>query len=84
MERWWCLDCRTSVELNGHAQCEICGSDAVDTMERNNMYHTPTPSVFVPVPDVSAERLSSSPPGSIRALESEGESITIDDAIYVN
>ena len=34
MERWWCIDCRTSVELNTQAKCECCGSDAVDTMER--------------------------------------------------
>ena len=57
MERWWCLDCRTTVELNSHARCQICDSDAVDTMERTNMYIAPTPAVFVPVPDVYAERL---------------------------
>jgi len=36
MERWWCIDCRTSVHLNTQAKCECCGSDAVDTMERGS------------------------------------------------
>jgi hypothetical protein len=82
MERWWCLDCRTSVELNSHARCEICDSEALDTMERSNMYHTPTPSVFVPVPDVYAERVTVHL-GSIQ-LESGDNSLTIDEAVFVN
>ncbi len=35
MERWWCIDCRAPVELNRHGRCDCCGSEAVDTMERN-------------------------------------------------
>jgi hypothetical protein len=31
---WWCLDCRTPIELDRHGRCCICGSDAVDSMLR--------------------------------------------------
>jgi hypothetical protein len=37
MERWWCIDCRAQVDLNKHARCSTCGSEAVDSMERKGM-----------------------------------------------
>ena len=37
MERWWCIDCRSQVDLNKHARCSTCGSEAVDSMERKGM-----------------------------------------------
>ena len=82
MERWWCLDCRTSVELNSHARCQICDSDAVDTMERTNMHNNQKPAVFVPVADVYAERLTVHL-GTIR-WETGNESLAVDEAVYVN
>jgi len=57
MERWWCLDCRTTVELDSHARCQICSSDAVDTMERTNMYLKATPEVSAPATDSYARGL---------------------------
>jgi Zn finger protein HypA/HybF involved in hydrogenase expression len=30
MKRWYCMDCRTSVELDKHGRCEGCESEAVD------------------------------------------------------
>ena len=48
MELWWCLDCRTRVELNRHGRCQCCDSDAVDTMERTAMYTTAS-AVLTPV-----------------------------------
>ena len=56
MEPWWCLDCRTRVELNRHGRCQCCGSEAVDSMERTSMYTT-TSSVFTPVNEF-AERVA--------------------------
>ncbi len=35
---WWCIDCRTPVELDRHGRCHNCGSDAVDLMERPAAY----------------------------------------------
>lgn len=56
MEHWWCLDCRTRVELDQHGRCQYCGSDGVDTMERTGMYLTAS-SVMTPV-NQYAERLT--------------------------
>jgi hypothetical protein len=36
MNRWWCMDCRTVVELNKHGRCARCESEAVDSMERGS------------------------------------------------
>ena len=82
MERWWCLDCRMTVELNSHARCEVCDSEALDTMERTNMHNHPTPSVFVPVADVYAERATIHL-GSIQ-LESGDESPRVAETVFVN
>jgi hypothetical protein len=30
MKRWYCMDCRSAVELNKHGRCEGCESEAVD------------------------------------------------------
>ena len=37
-ERWWCLDCRTIVELDTHGRCSACSSNAVDSMERQPLW----------------------------------------------
>jgi hypothetical protein len=33
MDRWWCMDCRTEVELDKHGRCGCCESEAVDSIE---------------------------------------------------
>jgi hypothetical protein len=33
MNRWWCMDCRSAVELDKHGRCGCCESEAVDLME---------------------------------------------------
>jgi hypothetical protein len=30
IDSWWCMDCRTVVELDVHGRCAICESEAVD------------------------------------------------------
>ena len=52
MERWWCLDCRVSVDLNRQGRCQLCDSDAVDSMERTGMYKTAS-SIFTPMAECS-------------------------------
>jgi len=37
MKRWWCMDCRTSTELNKHGKCEACDSEAVDLIGSVNV-----------------------------------------------
>jgi hypothetical protein len=32
MNRWWCMDCRSAVELDKHGRCGSCESEAVDSM----------------------------------------------------
>jgi hypothetical protein len=32
MKHWWCMECQEKVELNKHGRCEICGSEAIDSM----------------------------------------------------
>jgi len=54
MELWWCVDCRVRVELNRQGRCQLCNSDAVDTMERTGMYKVASP-ILTPVAE-SAER----------------------------
>ena len=82
MERWWCLDCRTSVELNSHARCENCNSEAVDTMERTNMCFNPTASSFMATSDVQATGLTVHL-GTIR-LELGSGPLTIEETVYIN
>jgi len=31
MNRWWCMDCRSAVELDTHGRCASCESEAVDS-----------------------------------------------------
>jgi hypothetical protein len=33
MNRWYCMDCKSEVELNRHGRCECCESEAVDSIE---------------------------------------------------
>src|ERR1700676_540311 len=30
MNYWWCMDCRSAVELDRHGRCASCDSEAVD------------------------------------------------------
>lgn len=32
MNRWWCMDCRSAIELDKHGRCESCESEAVDSL----------------------------------------------------
>ncbi len=48
MERWWCTDCRVPVELNKHARCGHCDSEAVDAMERTGKKVKPVPAALAP------------------------------------
>jgi hypothetical protein len=49
MEHWWCIDCRAPVELNKHARCAYCDSEAVDSMERTRIKEKPFPAVLAPL-----------------------------------
>ena len=33
MNRWWCMDCKSEVELDRHGRCGCCESEAVDSSE---------------------------------------------------
>ncbi len=35
MESWWCVDCRSAVELSQDGRCGSCASDAVDSTARS-------------------------------------------------
>jgi len=70
MELWWCLDCRVRVELNRHGRCQLCNSEAVDTMERSGMHKTAS-CILAPVAE-SAERLMVHVESTLR-WESEAE-----------
>jgi len=30
LNRWWCMDCRSTVNLDRHGRCGSCESEAVD------------------------------------------------------
>ena len=30
MNHWWCMDCRSAVDLDTHGRCGSCESEAVD------------------------------------------------------
>lgn len=45
VDRWWCMDCRSAVELDRHGRCACCKSEAVDSMERNGWVPRPVSSV---------------------------------------
>jgi hypothetical protein len=54
MNRWYCMDCKSEVELDKHGRCECCESEAVDSMETRggltgliSMGHAETPSAQV-------------------------------------
>ncbi len=34
MNRWYCMDCKSEVELDRHGRCGSCESEAVDSMEQ--------------------------------------------------
>jgi hypothetical protein len=34
LNRWWCMDCRSAVDLNRHGRCASCESEAVDSCHR--------------------------------------------------
>jgi hypothetical protein len=70
MELWWCIDCRVRVELNRHGRCQLCDSDAVDTMERAGTRRA-VASILIPVAE-SVERLTVHLETTLR-WESEGE-----------
>ena len=36
MNRWWCMDCRSAVDLDRHGRCEGCESEAVDSFNPDN------------------------------------------------
>ena len=31
LNRWWCMDCLSAVELDRHCRCASCESEAVDS-----------------------------------------------------
>ncbi len=37
---WWCMDCRTAVELDKHGRCGSCESEAVDQVAGNDNLNT--------------------------------------------
>jgi hypothetical protein len=41
MNRWWCMDCRSAVDLDRHGRCEGCESEAVDSFNLGNGQATP-------------------------------------------
>jgi hypothetical protein len=79
MELWWCLDCRSRVELNRHGRCQICGSEAVDSMERTGMYKTAS-SVLTPVGDVIAERVTVRMETTLHLEEEDAAPLTAEPA----
>jgi hypothetical protein len=40
MNRWWCMDCRSAVDLDRHGRCEGCESEAVDSFNPGNAQAT--------------------------------------------
>ena len=52
MNRWWCMDCRSAVELDMHGRCESCESEAVDSMERCGSLTRPPATVQTTVTNV--------------------------------
>jgi Zn finger protein HypA/HybF involved in hydrogenase expression len=36
MMRWWCMDCRNTVETDQHGRCGTCESEAVILAEPEN------------------------------------------------
>jgi len=36
MNRWWCMDCRSAVDLDLHGRCGSCESEAVDSFNPGN------------------------------------------------
>jgi len=48
LKRWWCMDCRSAVDLNRHGRCGACESEAVDSFNRGTINSSS------PVADVAA------------------------------
>jgi hypothetical protein len=42
MNCWWCMDCRSVVDLDRHGRCEGCESEAVDTFNPHSIQAAPT------------------------------------------
>ena len=82
MERWWCLDCRTSVELTRHGCCQICGSEAVDTMERAGLDKSIS-SIHTPINEVVAEHLTVQMKTTMR-WQSDWEPAVVVDAVLTH
>jgi hypothetical protein len=36
MKRWWCMGCQAEVGLSKHGRCEVCDSEAVDSLPSGN------------------------------------------------
>jgi rRNA maturation endonuclease Nob1 len=32
MKHWWCMGCQAEVKLSKHGRCEVCESEAVDSI----------------------------------------------------
>lgn len=41
MKHWWCVECQAEVGLGKHGQCEICGSEAVDSLPTDDELSRP-------------------------------------------
>jgi Zn finger protein HypA/HybF involved in hydrogenase expression len=42
MNRWWCMDCRSAVDLDAHGRCGSCESEAVDILSPHGIQAAPT------------------------------------------
>jgi hypothetical protein len=42
IEQWWCGNCGTLIGLDIHGRCSICGSDAVDRIDRSGFWSNAT------------------------------------------
>lgn len=41
IKRWWCMDCRSAVNLDKHGRCESCASEAVDLFNPDTTQGSP-------------------------------------------
>ena len=49
MNGWWCMDCRSAVDLDRHGRCGSCESEAIDTHNAHSNQSAPTLAVDVDV-----------------------------------
>lgn len=54
MDSWWCMDCRSVVELNKHGRCGCCESEAVDPIAQADRQLGAVSAAHTPVSDTSA------------------------------